>query len=75
MEEAAHCSLQALVHLASFCGPGPHPPGTVPSHSRLGPPVSFNNQENTLIDMPTGQFDGVNLSVEVSSSQMCEVDH
>lgn len=65
----------AIVQLASLCGPAPPPPGMALSDSRLGPPVSLGNQENIPTDMPTSRSDGANLSVEVISSQMCEVDH
>lgn len=39
--------------------------GTI--HSGLGPSSLINNQENVPTDMPTGQSDGGNSSVEASS--------
>lgn len=45
-----------------------------PGAAGLGPPTSFNNQESAPTDLPVGQSNGGNSSVEVPSSQLCQVD-
>lgn len=47
--------------------------GTI--NSGLGPSSLINNQENVPTDMPTGQSDGGNSSVEAFSPKECQIDN
>lgn len=50
-----------------------HGPRRGTAHSRLVPPASIFNEENSPADMPTGQFDGSSTSTDISSSQEHQV--